>query len=358
MKNLNFLFLLIPLIACGQPPQPRAERPAGAANGFKVSGDVAMSEGFEAVPSDQRLDLYVLGDSVSCGEMTYNTTAEMMQRTRNRHFKGWAMNLATPAGSELTGVFERLSVAYPVRMTNAAWAGAYVDKATKLNRSMANLLGGIQNFSAQMARLKKLNDKPNLILLAPFHNNLDFQYDLDNIVDLKTTKKEDYLASIPQSIQREYRIELESLIKGYAEKKTRVSIVLLGTMNIKTSLETRRLAEKRHVENPKNFPFFEMATERFPSILQTKEIVELAEKINVAIETLAKELSDEIKKAGRSDEIEVVYSKAINGALLDDLKLLHADDAFHPSALGQNKIAESIEKDLVDRIQFLGVKRR
>lgn len=351
MSRFFFFLLLFPLFACAQP----AEKPKETA--FQVAGDVATSPDFAAADVSARLDVYVMGDSVTCGEMAYNTNAAMMSRTRNRLFKGWAMNLHSAEAKELKGVFERLAEHYPVRMTNAAWSGAYVDKATPLDRSMANMLGNIQNFSAQMKRLRKLKTAPNLILLAPFHNNLDFQYDLDTVATLKEKKKADYLASIPVSIQREYRDELTQVISE-TKKGTKLSIVIFGTIDLKAALETRAEAGKLHKADPKVFPYFDVANERFPSILQPAEIVALGEKVNASIQDLASELTEKLKKEGRADDIEVVYSNALTRVPFENPKYLHPDDAFHPSALAHNRIAEAVEADLADRLNFLGVKRK
>ncbi len=325
----------------------------------KLSSDVGASPHFAEAMPDARLDVYIMGDSITAGEMAYNNGFVMMSRTTNRRQHGWSLDLHANNKGNLKSLSERLSESYPLRMTNAAWSGAYVDKATKLDRSLANKLGNIQNFSQQVQRLRDLKEQPNLIVIAPFHNNLDYDYEMKEIKELKGTKVEDYLKVIPVAISDEYQKELRDLFKKCKDSKQKVSFMVLGNLNMKAGLSARDKAGELHKENPKVFPYYEVANERFQSTLpkNREKMIGLAEAINSKLKESVDELNKELKKDGLADFIQVRYSTAMTDADLSETKDLHADDAFHPSEQGHNKIAEQVEKDISKNIDFLGVKR-
>ena len=351
--SLSFLTLLLFLSS-----------PLWADFDFKKTGsDVGETADFKDKKADERLDIYVMGDSITAGEMAYNTSVVMLDRMKNRNQHGWSLDLkpSTDRDKKLTSLFERLGSSYPERMTNAAWSGAYVDKATKLNRSMANFMGNIQNFTQQITRLKRLKETPNLILLAPFHNNLDYDYDMKTIAELKGSDEAAYLKAIPLAIAEEYKKELQALVPIYKAADKKVSIVIMGNLNLKMGLATRDEAKKLHEAQPKEkFPFYDVANERFASTLpeHREKLIALAEEVNAQLKKTVTTLNEEVKKLGLSDKIQFRYSPGMTDANLNKVEDLHADDAFHPSEIGHNKIAESMEKDLLGSLDFLGVKRR
>jgi len=327
-----------------------------------TESDTAETVNYREEDKSDQLNVYVVGDSISAGNMAYASGFQTILRTRSREQAGWALD-TNKKDNGLNSVFERLGEKYPTRMVNAAWSGAYVDEASPLDRTAANTAGQIRNFSDQMKRLKSAKEKPNLILLAPFHNNLDFFYDVQNVKDLDIAHKEKldeagYLKKIPDDIAAVYLKHLRGVIALQRPEDGKLAIVLFGNMNLKAAFEARAAAKELHAKDKKKYPYIDVADTNFPSVRPENQakMIDLASRVNTAIEGVVATLNQEIKDAGRSDQIEVTYSDALSTSNLSAVENVHKDDGFHPSAIGHNGISESVYPTLAKPLKFLGFK--
>lgn len=379
-SNLLLLFLTLTVSLClyGDPTtKPRrslywkckmiiagavvATIPAMAGIEFVTTeSDTAETVAYRDADKSDQLNIYVMGDSISAGNMAYASGFQTILRTRSREQAGWALD-TNKKDNGLNSVFERLGEKYPTRMVNSAWSGAYVDEASPLDRTAANTAGQIQNFSAQIKRLKNAKEKPNLILLAPFHNNLDFFYDVQNVKDLDIAHKEKldeagYLKKIPGDIAAVYLKHLREVIALQRPEDGKLAIVLFGNMNLKAAFEARAKAKELHAADKKKYPYIDVADTNFPSVRPENQakMIDLASRVNTAIEEVAATLNQEIKDAGRTDQIEVTYSDALSTSNLSAVENVHKDDGFHPSAFGHNGISEAVYPQLAKPLKFIG----
>ncbi|MEZ4749909.1 MAG: SGNH/GDSL hydrolase family protein [Bdellovibrionota bacterium] len=375
MKRWMLIFCLVSACALGNPPVTKAKRSfakrAGCATlvaavvtvsglvGWFSYGEWAASDpdsrqtsDFEQEAAESRVDTVVLGDSLSCGDMCYSSGFNTIVNTRMRTQTGWAINVREK-NDALTPLFDRLAEKYPARVTVAAWAGAYLDVASPLDRSTANTLGKIANFSDQVTRVEKMEEKPNLVLIWIGHNNMDWAYDIENVEGLDA---DEYYDSIPDRMAEGMETELTRLRETLKKEGKRVSVVVYGLVDFEKAFEARRQADALRNEDPKLYPYFETPYTNFPSVKpeHQKKTAELGRRVNAAL----KRKLETLQARWGSDGELWRYSDAIYDAPLGEARMLHATDAFHLSPEGHNTVANAVEKSLAPSLEFLRVPPR
>ncbi|MCB0405888.1 MAG: hypothetical protein KDD51_13985 [Bdellovibrionales bacterium] len=377
MKRCALIFLLIGVCALGAPPEANTQTRrsfvrrlgcatlvagtlsvAGAVGWFGFGEQVAsdadsvQTSDFVQTPREARIDAVVLGDSLSCGDMCYSSGWSTVLNTRMRTQTGWAINVHE-ANKDLNPVFDRLAERFPTRVTVAAWAGAYLDRASPLDRSTANTLGKIANFSDQVSRVKNMQEKPNLVLIWIGHNNMDWAYDIEHVKNLAA---DEYYESIPERMADGMEAELGRLRDVLKKEQHPVSVVVYGLVDFEKAFEARRQAEALRKADPKLYTYFETPYANFPSIKpeHQEKTAELGRRVNEAL----KRKLEELNSRWGTDSLQWRYSDSIYEAPLGEARMLHATDAFHLSPLGQNTVADAVEASLAPSLDFLRVSER
>lgn len=313
--------------------------------------DQVSNAEFSSASRDERIDLFVIGDSLSSGNSSYSTSAGTIVNTRIRNQNGWVLD--RNGSNEVDSLFERLKDQIPIRITNAAWPGAYALAATDLDRSWANRIGNISNLSDQMDRALEQDPFPNLVMIWLGHNNLDWIYDVSVDPSLNEQK---YYDSIPERLANNLELEIRRLVKKAKWDRTKLSVVVSGLLNVEATLEAREKARILKAQNPELFPYLETADTRFPSTRpeHREQLVKLAARVNDALEVMVERLNADIQEEkALPDQIEIRFSRRMCQMGLRDPKYLHPNDAFHLSALGQQKVAEHMEVEIRESMRFL-----
>ncbi len=295
---------------------------------------------FRSTERNHRMDVFVIGDSLSCGEMSFCGGVRTILATRMPLQRGWAIN-AREKIETLEPLFDRLAKTLPTRVTVAARSGAYMNGASPLDRTVANVLGNISNFSDQVDRLLKKRELPNLVLVWIGHNNLDWAYDLEHVEHLE---REKYLTDIPTLMADNLEQQLNRIRERSASAKEPTRIVVFGLLNLENMAVMREQARLEREANPEVFHYFEVPYTHFPSVRPEHQdvTVNLGRRVNEALNARLEEMRVE----GCWSETTLRFSNALFHAPLTTLEMLHPKDGFHLSAEGHNVVADAIFNDL------------
>jgi lysophospholipase L1-like esterase len=288
----------------------------------------------------------VFGDSLS-KDAYVSSIPSTFWRARTRRGKDWFLD-TDPSPNSIYSVFERLGRVTPLVATEYSGVGALVDAGTAKANFFRQLVR-TRNFSGQVDQLLKGRRYPDLILLWIGHNNLDWAA---GISTSEREHPEKHFEQLARTFRENYERQVRRLISRAQTENHKVSIVVYGLVNFEAFFKARAQTEALKAENPKLYPYLEVDYQHFISMRPEyrKGMIKLALMINQELQTMVADLN-----RTHPPNMQVRYSNALANVDIGRAELIHAMDAWHPSAKGHNVLAEAAFSALPPSLEFLGI---
>ena len=299
---------------------------AGWFFGFSVSAEPAVD-----------WSIALVGDSLSTSfHLDTNKNTILMSRANSRQFQNWFLD-TDPSTQSIRSFSERLAtyLGADLQAINLSRVGSFIS-GVDASSGLKELVLGSQSLGDQIKDLNKLSPFPSLILLWIGHNNVDYKT-WTGMEGISSESQRYRFDTHARAFGRSYRQELEPLLVRATREKKRIAIVVLGLVNFESFFTARGQIEKTRKAG--TYPFLEKSQKSFISMAPEARagMIELARRMN---DRLQREV--ELRAKTLPAHLRLVYSDALATVDIDAAATLRTEDAWHPSVLGHNRLAERV----------------
>jgi lysophospholipase L1-like esterase len=292
----------------------------------------------------------MIGDSLS-KNFYISSPASMLWRARTERQRDWFLDTDSSPDT-IESLYERLNQSTPLVATEYSSPGALVT-SNQARIPFWRHLARTQYLASQVTKVTETKRFPDVILLWIGHNNTDWPTFLSEAEQKAPAK---HLRQIAQQFGTDYTAELKTLIDRAKAQNHRVAFVVFGLADFKTFFEMRRKAAAAHAGNPALYPYYDKTCQYFPALQpQNQErTTQLGEMLNAEIRKMVATLNRDLK---RNSNVRLEYSDALSQINLDYLKGFNRMDAWHPSVLGHDALADTAFKAIAPSLDFVGISR-
>ncbi len=217
---------------------------------------------------------------------------------------------------------EKIIAGNNLKKINLASAMALVGKSTR--SKFLERIGNIVHFDSQVTKLQKYPGT-NLVLVWIGHNNMDWRM-----------SSLDYSSSLFEKISESFCYDYEQQLKRIIESPNAACIAVFGLSNFKDFFAVREVAEEMIKANQQFYPYLLHSFKYYESMLPEfrSGICELAKLCNQKLKDLCARIHLPVNK-------KIFYVDALSLAQIDNIAYLNAKDAWHPSKLGHEELANA-----------------
>jgi lysophospholipase L1-like esterase len=293
----------------------------------------------------------MVGDSLS-RNFYISSPASMLWRARTERQRDWFLD-TDPSPRSVSSLYETLKRTTPLVATEYSSAGGLV-APSQTTEGFSRRLARTHNLRGQITKITRAERFPDVVLIWIGHNNTDWVKGLPAAERKRPTKR---LRQIAQQFGINYMAEVQMLVDRAKIQKHRVALVVFGLADFKTFFESRKKAAALHARDPALYPYYEASCRYFESLQPANQdgTIQLGlmmnEELKKMVATLNRKLKDD---AG----VRLEYSDALSKIDLSDLKRLHRMDAWHPSIIGHNLLAERAFKAITPSLHFVGIETK
>ncbi len=290
----------------------------------------------------------VVGDSLS-KNFYISSPGSMLWRARTERRKDWFLD-NDPSPQSVYSLYERLEQVTPLVATEYSCAGASVAPSHTIE-PFSRRLARTHNLESQIEKLTQAKRFPDVVLIWIGHNNTQWVKDLS---EGERRNPEKHLRHIAQQFGNAYTEELRVLVERAEAQDHHVAIVVFGLADFETFFKSRRKAEALHANNPSLYPYYEASCRYFEALQPAyqDDTTHLGLLMNDEIRKMVAVLKRELT---RDSKVRLQYSDAFSKINLGRLERLHRMDAWHPSVIGHDVLAEAAFKAIVPSLEFVGI---
>lgn len=308
-----------------------------------TQGRISRAEMIRRLPH-----IAMIGDSLS-KNFYISSPASMLWRARTERQRDWFLDTdQSPSG--IYSLYERLNRITPLVATEYSTSGALVAPS-----------GAIEPFTRRVARTHNLRNQvaqiiqekrfPDIILLWIGHNNTEW------VGRLSQAERRDparHLPRLAREFGSSYMNDLRPLIDRARTEKHRVALVVFGLADFKSFFQMRQKAEAAHAQDRDRFPYYDATCRYFPALQLSNQnyTTEIGLMMNDELKTMVAKLRRELPE---NSNVRLEYSDALTRIDLKDLRGFNQLDAWHPSILGHNALADRAFKAIAPSLAFVGV---
>jgi lysophospholipase L1-like esterase len=290
----------------------------------------------------------MVGDSLS-KNFYISSPASMLWRARTEQRKDWFLD-NDPSPSSVDSLFERLEAVTPLVATEYSRSGASV-APPHVPEAFSRRLARTRNLEGQIKEVSQAKRFPDVILLWIGHNNTEW---VPSLSESERRAPEKYLHEIAQQFESNYAAELRPLLDRAKTQDHRVAIVVFGLADFRSFFKSRRKAAALHADNPKLYPYYEASCRYFEALQPAYQsgTTHLGLMMNDELRRMVATLNRESRSGAN---VRLQYSDAFAKIDLGQLERLHRMDAWHPSVIGHDVLAEAAFKAIVPSLEFVGI---
>ena len=292
------------------------------------------------VPSARRLELAVIGDSLTTG-FCMSAIPAMVWAAHARARCNW---FADRTG-RIQSVLERVGQEGPVLGHQFSTVSARVDESRK---RLSERLLGTRHFSEQVANIAKLSRFPDIVLVWIGHNDLDW-------VRHQPAPDVTRSAVLRQIVDRfivRYQEQLTRLLSAATLSGHPAAIVVYALVNFRRFFVARGRAEQIREQSSHRYGRVVDGYTKFASMRPEYRdgIIELSDLINEALRRTVDATSAEACRLN----VTLRYSTALYDTDISSEAALSDTDGWHPSTYGHGLLAASAYQSIEDIVQAFG----
>jgi hypothetical protein len=256
--------------------------------------------------------------------------------------RNWFVKLDC-ANADDASLLKRVSIDFgPVRGFQHASVFARVDDGGR--RGVIDRLKDTWHFSHQVDEVLA-GRFPDMLLIWIGHNDLDLK-------SKTSSSAGPSLDALSEEFIGRYTVQLQRLIRAALAGKRPCAIIVFGLISFESLFKAREDAERKRQKGRSFYPYVETCYRYSPSVIpeHRERTMELSKVCNRKLASLCRQLGERLSERG----VRLTYSDAMAKANMDDVDLLSAADAWHPSLSGQSLLAKGAYQSVRDQADFLG----
>jgi hypothetical protein len=302
--------------------------------------------------TEREIKIAAIGDSLTLG-FELGSKPQMIWEMRNDRIGGW-FNDINPSPHSPKSVVERLAEKYDVSASNYARVSAQVENTNLPDFPLQRAVGRVDYLEKQIENIINQNHLPKIVLVWIGHNNMDWIYsDRDGIQTPSEIQTQSFLIA-QKTIEQLMKLKSALEQRGSKEK---MAVIVYGLADFESFFVGREKAGAAHSSDPTQFPYFYTGLSTFPSLRETSVdgleppihgITRLADQFNLQLQNQISSLA-----WSEGEQFRMIYSDALHSVDFSDPLKISQKDAWHPSALGHDLLAEAAILDLTETLNWL-----
>ena len=290
----------------------------------------------------------MVGDSLA-KNFYISSPASMLWRARTERQKDWFLD-TDPAPGSVDSLYEKLDEVTPLVATEYSTSGALV-APPHATETFVRRLARTQNLRRQITQITQAKRFPDVILLWIGHNNSDW---VKRLTEAERRDSSRGLRRLAQEFEANYADELNGLIDRAGKEKHRVAVVVFGLADFRTFFEMRRKAAAAHALDPARYPYYDATCRYFEGLQPANQ--ENTTRLGLMMNAeLRKMVATMRRRQAAHSNVRLEYSDALARLDLSDLKTFNRLDAWHPSILGHDMLAQRAFSAIAPSLAFVGV---